>query len=146
MELIERLEDSGHRPTATRRRVCELLMAHPGGVSAEEMVVEAKGIGRATVYRTIDLLVQEHLVCRISAEGSTRYALARPSHHHHMVCIGCGVVREFRDPELERALRRLKLPGSETVLGHQVDIQVLCMTCQEQPSKRRLAVRISGSH
>ena len=145
MQLIERLEDAGYRVTGTRKRVCELLAAHAEGVSAEELVAEAKGIGRATVYRTIDVLVQEQLLCRIPTEGSSRYALARASHHHHMVCIGCGLVREFRDPTLEKALRRLRLPGTEVVIGHQVDIQVLCGTCQEKPDKRRLAQRLAGA-
>ena len=146
MQLIERLEDAGYRVTDTRRRVCELLAGHAEGVSSEQLVAEAKGIGRATVYRILDVLVHEQLLCKIATEGSVRYAPARASHHHHLVCIGCGVVREFRDPSLEKALKRLRLPGSEEVLGHQVDIQVLCGPCQDNPEKRRLAQRISLAH
>ena len=143
VQLVERLEDAGHRLTETRRRVCELLVAHPDGVSAEELVAEAKGIGRATVYRTVDLLLQEQLICRVFAEGSTRYSLSRPSHHHHTVCVGCGLVQEFRDPALESALRRLRLPGMKAVMGHDVEVQVLCDSCQAKPRNRPLSGRVS---
>lgn len=140
-ELVERLEDSGYRLTGPRRRICQLLAERSAGVTAEELVLLAKGIGRATVYRNIRLLVQAGLLCKLAEHGTPRYALDRASHHHHVVCVSCGQVQEFRDPGLERALQKVLIPAVGTVVGHHLEIDVLCGGCEaEAPKMRRLPV------
>ena len=144
-ELVEKLEDSGYRLTEPRRRIGELLAERPEGVSAEGLVLLAKGIGRATVYRNIQLLVEEGLLCKLAEHGTPRYTLARGSHHHHVVCVSCGQVKEFRDPALERALQRVEIPQVGKLVGHHVEIDVLCTGCEPKAGNvRRLSVRGHG--
>ena len=143
-ELLERLEDSGYRLTGPRRRVCELLAERPEGVTAEELVLLARGIGRATVYRNIQLLVQEGLLCKLAEHGTPRYAPARASHHHHVVCVSCGQVKEFRDPALERALQKVEVPHVGKLVGHHVEIDVLCAGCEGSSNVRKLPLSRHG--
>ncbi len=57
-DLLAVLEDNGHRVTSPRRSVISLLEDKYDGFSAEEISIELPGVGRATVYRTIKLLLQ----------------------------------------------------------------------------------------
>src|SRR6266480_3929653 len=61
-------------------------------------------ISRATVYRTLELLVKSGMVRRVHlGEDHYHYEHVRgDSHHDHLVCTACGSVIEFNDPELEK--------------------------------------------
>src|SRR2546423_5009031 len=61
-------------------------------------------ISRATVYRTLELLVKSGLVRRVHlGEDHYHYEHVRAdSHHDHLICTTCGAVIEFNDPDLER--------------------------------------------
>jgi Fe2+ or Zn2+ uptake regulation protein len=129
---IDRLEDSGYRLTVDRRQVVDLLSSQHEGISAEDLVARLPTVGRATVYRTLRLLVQQGLLCKVSADaGGPRYVLSsRMVHHHHAICVQCGVVREFRENVLERALRSLDSPHGDQVIGHRIEVYILCGSCR----------------
>ena len=61
-------------------------------------------VSRATVYRTLDLLVQSGLVRKLALEGQeTRYESALSSgHHDHIICLDCQKIIEFFNPKLEQ--------------------------------------------
>ena len=102
--------------TRPRRALIEHLMAKKGWhFQAEDLLRElneiAPGVAsRATVYRTLDLLVASEVLTRTRVhENSFRYELADvEGHHHHMVDIRSGRVLEFTgDEELHRMLERI---------------------------------------
>ncbi len=129
-EILERIETGGHRPTASRRRVLDAVVARGDGFTAEELVAEVKGLGRATVYRTVRLLLREGLLCKLSLQdGAPRYTLSQKlGHHHHLVCVGCGVVQEFRQSVIEQML--MQLSGTGAIMGHRIEVYILCPSCQ----------------
>lgn len=129
---IERLEDSGHRLTNGRRRVLDVLAAQQAGIAAESVVGKLPDIGRATVYRTLRLLVTEGVLCKLAFEdGAPKYVLSsRMAHHHHAICVSCGIVREFRASILERALRGLPGAGGDRVVGHRIEVYIQCASCR----------------
>ena len=124
------LEDRGHRATATRSQVVGVIESKPDSFTAEEISGELPNVGRATVYRTIKLLLQAGIVCKLSLpNGAPTYALARVEHHHHTVCLSCGAVGEFRDSTIERLLRTIGDDISGKILGHRIEFYITCRGC-----------------
>ena len=102
---------AGHRSGGARAAVIASLAEQECCRSAQEIFDQLRGEGRrvgiASVYRVLDLLVSLGLVQRLDLGGGiARYEPALPGgeHHHHLVCVDCGEVRPFEDPQLERAL------------------------------------------
>ena len=129
-DLTETLEDLGCRITAPRRRVLRLLESRLDAFAAEDLLVDLPDVGRATVYRTIKLLLNAGALCKSSLpNGSPRYTLDQSRHHHHVVCVQCGRVEEFRHSSVERMLRsmRSEIPGE--LIGHRLELYMLCDQC-----------------
>ena len=135
--LVKALDRAGHRLTEPRRAVAGLVAGRDGHFTAAEIVADARrrrmDIGRATVFRTLDLFASLSLVERIDLPGGEHaYVACDPVHHHHAICTGCGRSRTWpttasprcwarpaagRDsahrPIVNRDLRPLRrLPGS----------------------------------
>ena len=131
-DLLAVLEDRGHRMTGPRRSVIDRLGDKAEGFSAEEICDELPGVGRATVYRTIKLLLEAGVICKLALpNGAPKYSLARFEHHHHTVCVRCGNVGEFRAATIERLIRAIgaDIPGE--ILGHRIEFYITCHQCGE---------------
>ena len=129
-DLLAVLEDRGHRVTNPRRAVVNLLDKKEGGFSAEELCGELPQVGRATVYRTIKLLLDAGVICKLALpDGAPKYSLARVEHHHHVLCIRCGAVSEFRDATVERLLRTLGADIVGEIVGHRMEFYIVCQEC-----------------
>ena len=128
--LSAKLEDLGFRMTGPRRRVADFLSHKAEAFSAEEVNAELTGVGRATVYRTIRLLVDAGVLCKaVMLDGTPRYSFDDARHHHHVICIGCGQVQEFRKPAVERLLREMAADVPGRPMGHRVELYVMCPAC-----------------
>ncbi len=93
--------------TPQRRAVLEAVFSIHGHFDADELVQilrqEQKGISRATVYRTLDLLVRGNLV-RAMELGESRKVyehIVGHKHHDHLICTECGGTFEFDDSLIE---------------------------------------------
>ena len=87
----------------------------------------------ASVYRTLDLLVDKGLVQKIDiGAGTSRFEPAHPGgdHHHHIVCDNCGKVEAFADPRLERAIHRVETSTGYAIAGHDVVLRGDCRNCR----------------
>ena len=129
-DLMAVLEDQGYRSTAPRRAIVALLERKQRGFDAEEINEELPSVGRATVYRTIKMLLKAGVICKIALmDGAPKYSLSRIEHHHHTVCIRCGTVDEFRATTVERMLRAVgdDIPGE--IVGHRMEFYVTCDRC-----------------
>jgi len=131
--LIAAIEQRGHRMTTPRRRIADAIDRKHGSFTVESIGAEVPDIGRATVFRTIKLLVEAGAVCKLSMpDGAPVYNLTEVEHHHHhVVCAECGAVDVFEDAAIERLLRAVgrRIPG--TVLGHRMEFYVTCQACSE---------------
>ena len=65
-DLLATLEDQGYRVTVPRRRLLSLLSSKQEGFSVEELCGEVPGVGRATVYRTVKLLLDSGAICKLT--------------------------------------------------------------------------------
>ena len=94
--IVQRLELRGHRITGSRRRVLDALLDTPAHFTVDDVLRLTPGVGRATVFRTMKLLLDLNVVCRVLMEdGSLHYRLSARGHHHHLVCRSCGRVEDF---------------------------------------------------
>lgn len=136
----EILRSKGIKVTKQRLIILETLASSPyKHFSAEEIydVVKADcpAIGLATVYRTIQLLSELHLIDRVNLDdGYVRYEIAtdgtnQKHHHHHLICRGCGKVFTFRDDLLESLENEIKEITGFHVIDHEVKLYGYCAEC-----------------
>ena len=133
-DLMTALERHGCRATAPRRRIAECIARTGGCFTAESISRDLPVIGRATVYRTIKLLVEAGAVCKLSMpDGAPAYNLAEVRHHHHhAVCVKCGAVEVFEDQMIEHLLRSAGEAIAGQVLGHRMEFYVNCRGCVDK--------------
>lgn len=134
--VIARLGEGGRRRTTPRARVVAAALRRAQPFTAQELVRELArhGVGRATVFRTLDLLVQSDVLSRIHGieQGArcVRYTACAPTHHHHLVCRGCGRVEEIRASGLEDRIEAVARARGFEPLGHGLEVQGLCAECR----------------
>ena len=131
------LEGLGYRATAPRKAIAKLLEQKHDTFTLEALSEELPSVGRATVFRTIKLLLEAGVVCKLATiDGSQRYSLCRVDHHHHhSVCIQCGAVEELRAMAVERLISAIgaEVPGE--VIDHRIELYVVCDSCPSHGSK-----------
>jgi Fur family ferric uptake transcriptional regulator len=87
-------------------------------------------VGTATLYRTLQLLVETGLVReRDFGEGFARYEPAAEG-HDHLICQRCGVVVEFSGERVERMLRLTADEHHFLYRRHHLEVHGLCQTCR----------------
>ena len=129
-DIMAILEDRGYRSTAPRRAIINILDGKQEGFTAEDLCSELPEVGRATVFRTIKLLMEAGVICRLNLiDGAPKYSLSRVEHHHHTVCVHCGTVGEFRATTVERLMKVIgnEIPGD--IVGHRIELYITCERC-----------------
>jgi Fur family transcriptional regulator, ferric uptake regulator len=133
--IMAKLGVRGVRNTAPRRAVVTAALSRSRAFTAQELVKELDGVGRATVFRTLDLLVQVGALSRMHAviegERCFRYTRCEPEHHHHLRCRSCGRVDEIDAPDLERRLSAIARRRGFVPVAHEVEIAGLCPRCRQ---------------
>lgn len=131
------LAQSGYRKGGARNAVVALLDAQSCAVTAqqidEQLRAQGRAVGRASVYRILELLTTLRLVQRIDVgQGIARYERHQPDgdHHHHLVCDRCGQIAPFEDPKLEQAIERVSERLSFAVAEHDVVLHGACRDCR----------------
>jgi Fur family ferric uptake transcriptional regulator len=134
-QIADRLTASGHRLTAQRIIVADALQSMRRTVSAQELFddlrVEHPYLGRATVFRALDFLVDAGLAQRFEGEGHVHvYTSCEPTHHHHLVCRNCGSTTDIDDSAVD-ALISSVLGRYEFKLDHAaLDFYGTCARCR----------------
>ena len=129
--LLQRLETGGHRLTGPRRATFEALVQRPEGFTIEDLHREVRTAGRATIYRTVRLLVKMGLVCKLAMEdGKPLYSLAQMGHHHHAVCLSCGSVSDIYRCGVDTLLDNVQLATGSRIVGHRLEVYVICPKCE----------------
>lgn len=136
--LREHLRRKGLKMTRERGRIVEEIFKTSGHFRPEDLLMRFRGRGvtvsRATVYRTLDLLVDCGLVRRETFGGGTHYERAHhvegESHHDHLVCSACGAIFEFHNAEIERLQDQVCAEFGFEPHGHSHQITGLCADCR----------------
>ncbi len=129
------LDRAGYFVTAPRRTVAEMLVGRDEHFTALDLVREAKRarlpVGRATVFRALELFEQLGLVERLDLPNGTHaYVVCQPAHHHHVVCTGCGRSAEVGDLGLKAITDEVASRTGFAVDSHRIELYGLCPDCQ----------------
>ncbi len=130
--LIRRLQALNHRVTPARLGVIAAVLAQSGHFSVDDILRTAHNVGRATVFRTMRLLTDLDILCRVLLEdGSLRYRVSlRDDHHHHLVCVSCGNVRDLEDCAVGDLVRDLAAATDYDIQGHWLEFYGRCASCR----------------
>ncbi len=87
--------------------------------------------GIATVYRTLSLLEDSHMVTSLSfgAQGK-KYELGAKNHHDHLICTECGSITEFVDEQIEERQQHIANELGFAMKDHSMQIYGICKSCQ----------------
>jgi Fur family ferric uptake transcriptional regulator len=130
------LERRGLKLTAERQAVFDQLFARHEHVEADEILVRlrarGKKISRATIYRTLELLVDSGTVGRVRiGEIGYRYERLRAGEHHdHLICNECGRVIEFFEPRIESLQDEVCDRYGFLSISHSHQMRGICKQCR----------------
>jgi Fur family ferric uptake transcriptional regulator len=138
--------------TGERMEILAAIFQKNAHFDAEELHGElrqqGRDISRATVYRTLDLLVQCGLV-RKSSLGSSHanYEAAHEDEHHdHLICLNCNKVIEFYRPDLESLQDEICRERQFKPLHHSLQIFGLCAACVDKADVSTIQHRVAQIH
>ena len=138
-EISERLRAAGHRSTHPRQIVIEAVVDQPSRFTAGELCDEvarrAPTVGRATVFRTMQLLAEAGVLERVHGDGGRdAYVVDTRGHHHHMVCGSCRAVVSLEGCGLDDFLGSLANSYGFAADSHFVEIYGRCAACRATAS------------
>jgi len=138
-ELLRRYLRDHNLPVTHQREAIAAAIFFSGAhlsVGDIERVLRERGVaaGKATVYRTLELLVNAGLVQEHDfGEGYKRYEpVAAQSHHEHLICLNCGKVVEFSSERIERMKSLIADEHGFRHHHHRLEIYGICSDCQRR--------------
>jgi len=130
----------GLRSTAQRRLIIDTFFEEGAShMTIEDLLTEVRardrGIGYATVYRTLKLLAE----CGVASErrfgdGLSRYELAddASAHHDHLICVSCGKIVEFEEPRIEALQDEIASRHGFEIVSHKHEMYGTCPECRRE--------------
>jgi len=124
------------RETAPRKLIAALIAERHGHFTAADLLADARRsnltIGRATVFRTLDLFAEQGALERLDLpSGEHAYVACVPTeHHHHVVCRSCGASAEVADTGLQAVVRQIGDRSGYRIDSHRLELYGLCPTCR----------------
>lgn len=135
--------EKGLRMTGQRRLIVSVLSdhydrsgLHPDADELYERVIQVNPrVSLATIYRTLRLLEEEHILSRIEfGDGRTRYEKANRKHHDHLIDETTGEVIEFRNEQIESLQKQIAKDLGYRLLHHK--LQLFCEPLKRKNSKK----------
>jgi len=141
MTLPRDLKNAGLKITVPRRKIIHLFeTSKVRHLTAEDvyrqLLSEDLEIGLATVYRVLTQFEQAGILVRHHFEsGKAVFELNEGTHHDHLVCVGCGRVEEFHDPEIEKRQTRVARERGFEITEHALYLYAECVKpdCPHRP-------------
>ena len=146
------LRDNGLKLTVERQAILAEFYRVRSHIEVEELLLRLRQAGsrvsRATIYRTLELIVQAGLARRVRL-GTEQYyyerVLARRQ-HEHMICLHCGGVTEWFDPDLAELLQRNVREHRFWLARQSVQLYGYCDACAGTSEAQRARQRVIEVH
>ena len=143
MTHADELKSSGLKATLPRIKILEVFQtAQQRHMTAEDvykvLLAEGSDIGLATVYRVLMQFEHAGILSRNHFEsGKSVFELNEGKHHDHLVCLDCGRVEEFYDPEIERHQHAVAEQRGFELQDHSLALYAVCTrrNCEFRPKK-----------
>ncbi len=144
MKVKKQLHEAGFKLTPQREATLLVLLENEKDhLSAEEVFFFVKRkspeIGLATVYRTLEILTDLHVVDKVSFnDGVARYDLRKEGakhFHHHLLCLECGNIEEIEEDLLGEVEEVVESRYHFVVKDHRLTFHGICSQCQNKQEK-----------
>ena len=137
MSCHKKLQIKGYKLTPQRVEIINILHKTNEHISAEEIYKRLKikfpFTDISTIYRTLELLKKTGLVM-ISTfpEGITRYHIEEKGHHHHLICLKCGIITEITENIFDPLIKDIKNKYQFIADLKHGTISGICNDCQKK--------------
>ena len=137
LAAADRLAAAGERVTRQRLLVADALAGAGRRLTADQLYRSLRrqmpGIGRATVFRTLETLVEAGVARRLELEGHVyAYVACLPVHHHHLACTSCGRVEEIDEAYITPIAQRLARDLGFEIDDARLDFYGRCASCRAE--------------
>jgi Fur family transcriptional regulator, ferric uptake regulator len=139
----DRLRRAGERVTRQRLLIADALDDAGRQLTAQDLYERLRrrhrGIGRATVFRTLEALAGAGVARRLEQDGHVyAYIACRPGHHHHLACRACGRVEEIGERYVAPVAQRVEAELGFQIDDARMDFYGLCANCAAggEPAER----------
>jgi len=144
MTNADELKSSGLKATLPRIKILEVFQQSVDRhLTAEDvyktLLNEGSDIALATVYRVLMQFEQAGILARSHFEsGKSVFELNEGTHHDHLLCLTCGRVEEFFDPEIEARQREVAASRGFTLQEHALSLYAVCTreNCEHRPAPK----------
>jgi Fur family transcriptional regulator, peroxide stress response regulator len=138
-DMIQRCREAGMNVTPQRVAIYRALLAseeHPTPEMLYRTVSrKMRSLSLATIYKTLDSLVELGLVRAVPVVGDKRRFDANSEAHHHLVCSSCGAIRDYYTHDFDRLVPRKPVDGFK---AHSVSVNIsgVCGDCAKRNELR----------
>ena len=133
-DALQRLQARGYKLTLARRKVTATLFRQNRAVTAAELAHLLEGgkpVSLASVYRTLEILVDLGLAETVARAGDEhQYLACSLEHHHHVICDRCGLVAELDECLLGPFETLVEEKTKFAIDGHALEFHGRCAACQ----------------
>ncbi len=143
MAHADDLKSIGLKATLPRLKILELFQSSAQRhMTAEDvyrqLMQQNMDIGLATVYRVLMQFEQADILKRSHFESERAvYELNEGEHHDHLVCLDCGRVEEFHDPDIEALQVKVAKKKGFEIADHALSLYARCSkkNCEHRAAK-----------
>lgn len=128
------------RNTRTKEAVTQIFQSFAAPISLNDLYqfikVSLPKTAFSTIFRIVQRLEDEGKVVRIDwGERGSRYEWAELPHHHHLVCLSCGDVKDINDDQLQYNEDQVAKITGYQIKRHSIELVGLCPSCQKKLTK-----------
>ena len=148
---IEQLRHNGHKVTPQRILIIKIVLESTELLTPFALYNKVKkadsGIGKVTVYRTLNILEELGLVCVVHTEENVHsYIGGLTEHHDHLICADCGKVVNFTQCNLGLLEKRLAKETGFAINDHRLDFYGRCAKCEKKNINAGLLRKNTPNH
>ncbi len=135
-DMTALLAEKGCRLTEQRDIILKAILSFPLTFSPMDLekllMVSDPALGRATIFRAIDLFLEMGILEKIHREsGDDVYLVGSVGHHHHLICRVCGEIRDIDSCPFEEGIHEIMRQAGYSEGYHRIEIEGICGGCKK---------------